>query len=329
MNPPTKEFLHYDTSFLQKFYHLSYQQKKIIESKDKTKTAPYEIVFDYRNQLIEGWGNCGFIGDFSLSPDLEWIKEKLVEYYNTKGLLYKGNNPCPRIANIIFSKENILLQIENASYFDQVATNLSLDYPLHEIGNNTLNSNTLREWDILQSNTTLGLLPPLGKSKLANTLGVCVGITTYNDKGESIILTRKRTNDVTVSANLEVLPFSFSLNYKHDSIKHHQAIQLTELIKKDFENELFEELGLAANYISFEKIEPLALCRELCRGGKPQLFCKTEINLPFEKINEIIQEKNYNKKEFYPSISYISTKVDTQIYSTLSAELQAFCLLNE
>lgn len=316
--------LNYDTPWLLKYYYNTSNGENILRSRDRSLTAPYEIAFDFRESPIYDWGTFRYVGEFELTNELAVVRERLIKIFEDKGLLHKGNAICPRISKIITGKNNLLIEIQKANYYDQVATNLSLDYSLSKIGDELTGVKTLREWDLKQSKTNPGLLPSLSKSKLANTIGVAVGITAINKKGEKIILTRQKTKNVAVSAKMTVLPFSFSLNMDKKGMTIGKESSIFDLIKADFRNEQLEELGLEPDVLDFEKVKPLLLCRELCRGGKPQFFFELELDIPFEDLKKQIKEVTPSKKEFKNKIEGITIEKARKSLNKFSPELRAF-----
>jgi len=73
------------------------------------------------------------------------------------------------------------------------------------------------------------------------------------------------------------LPFSFALTYeaKRDD-------KLSEFINPDLHHEFAAELGLERSDLS--PLRPVAFCRDLCRGGKPQFFFDLEARLSTEEL---------------------------------------------
>lgn len=324
--PTRKQLLNYDTSWISKFYYKTSDGENLLRSSDKSLKAPYEISFDYRKHPITDWGTFHYIGDFQMTNELAVIREGLIKLFHDKGLLYKGDNICPRVKNILVENGKLLLEIEKATYFDQVATNLSLDYALKKEDAESINAKTLREWDINQSKTKYGFLPTFSKSKLANTIGVALGITVTNKKGEKVFLIRQRTSNVAVAAKMNALPFSFSLNLETKGLNAGKESSIFDLIKSDFRHEQSEELGLEPGIIDFEKVKPLLLCRELCRGGKPQFFFEIELDIPFEDIKKQIKENLINKREYSNTIVGLTIEKARKSLNKFSPEIRAFII---
>lgn len=324
--PVRKQFLNYDTSWLSNYYYKTSDGENLLRSNDNKLKAPYEIAFDYRKYPINDWGTFRYIGNFQMTNQLAVIRDGLIKLFQDKGLLCKGDNICPRIKNILTEKGDLILEIEKATYYDQVATNLSLDFPLNNNDAESIGAKTLREWDIKQSKTKQGYLPTFSKSKLANTIGVAVGITVTNKKGEKVFLIRQRTSNVAVAAKTNALPFSFSLNLETKGLTIGKESSIFDLIKSDFRHEQSEELGLEPGILDFEKVKPLLLCREFCRGGKPQFFFEIELDIPFEDLKKQIKENLIQKKEFTNTIEGMTIEKAKKNLSKFSPELKAFII---
>ena len=317
-------FLNYNTAWLQQYYHKTCDQGSLLKSADSKLVAPYEILYDYRNTQNADWGSYSYSGEFSLTNELAPVKSAFIELFKKRNLLYKGDNICPRIHEFNISDGKLSIGIQKAHYYDQVATNLSLDYPLTGEDVTNLLAKNLREWDIIQSKTDPGNLPSFQKSKLANTIGVALGITAKNKKNEKIMLIRQRTKNVAVSQNMFVLPFSFSLNLDNKICQSPHSGSIFDLIRTDFRHEQAEELGLEPNIIDFEKVKPVLFCREFCRGGKPQFFFEIDQDIPFEELRMQIRESSATKKEYKGDILGITIKQGINLYKSLSPELNAF-----
>lgn len=327
--PKKTIFLIYDTNWLLSYYYKTSDEGKLLASSNKKYITPYELIFDYRKNKSDNWGFYTFDSDFILTHELDVVKDELLGIFKKKGLLYKGNNLCSRINNVIIENNKLKIEIQKASYYDQVATNLSLDYKLNDFLSESLNSKTLREWDIKQSKTKKNYLPRLTESKLANTIGIALGITTVNNKGEKIVLIRKRTKNVAVTQNSWALPFSFSLNIDKDICCIGKSGFIIDLIKADFRHEQAEELGTEPRFLDFENVRPLFLCRELCRGGKPQFFFQIDLEMKFEELKKIIKESSSSKKEFKGKIVGITLNNALKYIKSFSHELAAFIVANK
>ena len=306
------------------FYYAARDEGRLLSGSYNKFQVPYELIFDYRKNPTSDWGTYTYSGDFHFPPELEAWRAALVGLFKNKGFLYKGDHICPRINNVFPGKDQLSIEIQRATYFDQVATNLSLDYPLNDSLAKSLHARTVREWDLRQSGPIQGGIPPLSRSKLANTIGVALGITTTNAMGEKVILIRRRTSHVAVSQNRLVLPFSFSLNLNEHICNPGDSGSISDLIKTDFRQEQKEELGLDPEVLDFEKIKPVAFCRELCRGGKPQFFFRLETDIKLGDLQGLVKESSTINKEFRGPLMGLTMDKAFKDMNRFSPELNAF-----
>lgn len=305
-------FLNYNTSEIISFYH---NIPDILKDKENQIYAPYQIMHIFtENDIKNGWADVEIIDHFDFPHLLLNHKEIVIDLFNKQKKLEKGNLKATRIVDFVLENNFPKIVAQPAMYYDQVGTNLSLDYKLP----NTIDDcQTLREWDIKQSNIEIGKITPFNKSKLANTLGIAIGITAKNSKNQDVVLTRLRTNKTAVYPNMWHLPFSFA--HCPESKLKSKRFKLKEFIDTDFQSELYEELGLLVS--DFHDPVPFAFCRDLVRGGKPQLFIEMKSKLSYEEIQKKIKN---NSNEFKKSVKeYEDAK------TLYSPELEAFVLLKD
>ncbi|UWQ05593.1 hypothetical protein [Aliiroseovarius crassostreae] len=147
---------------------------------------------------------------------------------------------------------------QRATYFDQIATNLTLDWASGILpdGAFTIRSEIERPVD--------GALPAFSHSILANTLGTAV-LFYSKDLQKAFIRTRsdamasiaQQRPHCTVSGVLEVKPGAAPGKYGFEFFEYGTRLEIRK------------ETGLDEDqYLLF----PVAISRELPRGGKPQLF---------------------------------------------------------
>jgi hypothetical protein len=285
--------------------------------------VPYEVVIDYRNWSDgRSSGNFEFRGDYEFPAPLVGHREAMIRRFEQEKRLAKRNNPAPRVAKLDCTRpEAPLFVLEHAWYYDQVGTNLTLDYPLNgPIEANGFKCKTVREWDVAQAGQP-GCLPSFGLSRLANTVGVAVGITAKLHDGRPVVIRRKRRKDLAVYTNVWHVPFSFALTY--DRFVAGESGDIKDLIQPDFGHELADELGL--EWSCFHGIKPLAFCRDLARGGKPQFFFEMQSVEPFEKLREEISDhagEFTGRLEGHPQAEPVDDSSESW-----SPELAAFALL--
>lgn len=144
-----------------------------------------------------------------------------------------------------------------ARYFDQVATNLTLDWDSGKLppGAHSLRAGLEKPQD--------GKLPKLSESVLANTLGTAVMV--YNKRMQPLLRVRNPSMasigfqglHCSVSGVLELPDGTEPGEYGFDVFLH------------GTHKEIKDELGLLPHQY---QLYPVAFARELPRGGKPQLF---------------------------------------------------------
>ena len=163
------------------------------------------------------------------------------------------------------------LSCQKARYFDQVGTNITLDWASGVLANGW---RTIR---IDVERPTDGKLRPLQASNLANTLGVAVMLydkdlsPIVRVRSESLASIPKRGLHCTASGVHEVDPtqppgvFDYSL------------------LERGMLKEIKHEIGLDEHeYHLF----PIAFARELPRGGKPQLFYMALAKVENQRIRD-------------------------------------------
>lgn len=273
------EYLRYDVEAVKAAYKASSIRWVAKKTPKGLVETPYELVVDYREWPEDrSWGTVSFADDYHFPGDLEPHRKVMIRRFEKEGRLHKGNNPAPRVKSVVFRDDEPHFELEDAYYYDQVGTNLTLDWPFGtnvEIGDASCRN--VRDWDIVQAGVIDGTLPTLEQSRLANTLGIAVGIIAVTESGEKVLVVRKRAKNVAVYPNMWHLPFSFALTYdtRRDD-------KLNELINPDLHHEFAGELGLERNDLG--PLRPIAFCRDLCRGGKPQFFFDMEARLSAEEL---------------------------------------------
>jgi hypothetical protein len=249
-----------------------------------TLSAPYDLIIDYRN-WPEGKSAGSFVleGKYEIPAELMSHRDKVIEERKKKGKLRKGNNPAPRVKELKISPDgNPIFILERAFYYDQVGTNIIPERPFSspiEIDGRVCTN--VREWDIAQA-ALIKKLPPFAASRLANTIGVAIGITSTTKSGQKVILRKLRSKDVDVYAGMWHVPFSFALT--HSFFEGRIEGTFESLISLDYGHEFSEELGI--DFADMERPKLLAFCRDLARAGKPQFFYEMESRLSFEELRK-------------------------------------------
>ena len=259
---------------------------------------PYKIEIDYISdpdtRLFISKGQC--FDRFRLDDNLLALTEPILNEF----LMEKPNTtdgPALRLKSITKDKSGSwLCELQRASYFDQVRTNLTLDIPLNF-------EDTMR---ILDLSDVRGL-KSLNDSVMANTIGVSAIWFTQcpnEDKHDRIrffMMPRKKTTGVfsdmlgTISGVVEP-PVNDIFDVE----------TLEDYAVKEIIREFYQETGYDKYMEQKELTEscfsviPLAFTRELARGGKPQFFFA--INTPYVDEKHVAEcfEMSFNgKEEFY------------------------------
>lgn len=316
-----EDFLDYSLTEVAKHYNIPWIK---ISTRKGEISAPYQMIHDYGQPTQKSnWGTAKISSDFEFPSALIPHRSKMVEIFEKKGLLKKGNSSCPRVASFQLLNSVPQFDLQLASYFDQVGTNLTLDYRLAApLISNANACSTVREWDISQAQVQYGSLPSFKQSQLANTIGVSIGITAHTKDGKKVILKRKRSSKVAVYANTWSTPFGFALALEQDAVRN-KVLPIEDLIRRDYNHEFAEELGL--QFLDFTPPRPIAFCRDLLRGGKPQFFLEAEALIPFEELRKKLQDHSneYSSRIKITHEKDSTTKIDTRV----SPEYKCFLIL--
>ncbi|KJY80758.1 hypothetical protein TW81_18665 [Vibrio galatheae] len=310
-------FVESDTNNLVKYY--SHYE---LEKEYKFCRSPYAETIPLRR------GSKGFsygknVDDLEVSfidakymvPDyLKEHSEKAVELFKALGKIKIDdrtgefqNDYSIRITSFDIAENKV--HIQPATYFDQVATNLTLDWASGVLGEDPLL--TIRN-DYEKAHN--GLLTPLRSSILANTLGVAA-VVVNPDTNE--VLVPIRGNEQAIMDN--------GLGKFHCSVSgvfawnEHETIANTlsfDFFYKGIEKEIKSEIGLRPNQYN---LIPLAFTRELVRGGKPQLFFIAETTLDIASIHSEMEAA----EESWEFISIESIDESNPLYKYIESPLSA------
>ncbi len=291
-----KKRLEYDTEELLSYYHRLEDTGTLLEDTRFNIRTPYEVIFDYRQNSQVSWGVYTFNGTYKYPALFASLRKKIIEELKSKGKLNKGDNPSIRICDYSVKDGQLSIIVQKARYFDQVGTNLILDRPFKRDMIEEVQAKNMREWDRVQSNLRSGDLPSLSQSRLANTIGVGMGIRAKRNDGVEVIVLRKRSKNVMIGESKWGLPLSFALSYTEATLEENGTIN--KLIMGDLLVELSQELGIENESYDSTKIVPLMLCRELVRGGKPEFFLELESSISYENLTKKIKENESLTPEF-------------------------------
>ena len=243
---------------------------------------------------------------FVLCPELEEATDDLLTTFKHERNC--TDDPHPRMASFhSISSHQYECTIEEATYYQQIRTNLTLDFPLYIKGID--GEVTTRSYDYSQYNR----LPELSESCLSNAIGVSA-IWVMGDRGNRKIFLLPRKKKVGVFETKLGIP---SGNVEMPEGNHFKSNDLVEFLTLDIAREFAEETGLCGKniditkfskkvpkptMIEYMKITPLAFVRELLRGGKPQMFFLIETpDIPVRLLKKSFR-KSLGTEEFDDSI---------------------------
>lgn len=220
---------------------------------------------------------------YNVPLDLEPHRDAMLGYFKDSGRLRRlgtgdwENNRSARLSGVTPDADLLLMQ--EATYFDQIATNLSVDTDSGVLPNR---AQSIR-CDI-EPLTETGTLTPLAGSGLANTLGVACVL--YS--GEGIPLLRRR-NGKLGSINAPKLHCSASGVYELPQDCKRVGEYDFRILRQGMDLEIRQELNLSPDEYS---LYPVALTRELPRHGKPQLFFAAFTGLSNRELAQRLQGAN-------------------------------------
>jgi hypothetical protein len=205
-------------------------------------------------------------GRYAVPPSLAEHARAAVQLFTDLGRLkFIGgayeNNTTVRIIDFSDSGK---ITCQEASYFDQLATNLTMDWASTKLPGMTIRSDVERPQH--------GRLKPLGESLLANTLGVAAIIF---DRNFDALLRVRSAKLASINDSRLHCSASGVFESQRPLTGRHDASFFAEGMRYEIER----ETGLReSDYALF----PVAFARELPRGGKPQLFyvAVSDLSLP-------------------------------------------------
>ena len=228
------------------------------------RNIPYVEVVSYVERIVIGNGAA-----IEIEPDdrafrltsftdenVEAIREQAFEAFKEAGKIRHDSNTV-RVNDIRDDGEKTVLTIQRAKYSQQAKSNLVLDYDRQ--------GTTMRKALSAEFGSSL---PPLHEKRVANTLGLAI-IVFYLDEGRLTPFIVPRTKGVAVFNHGEWhCTASGAAEWPDDF--HNTSKDFNAFIMDDLYKELADEVGLLKSDLT--NVLPLALCREMVRAGKPQLF---------------------------------------------------------
>lgn len=206
---------------------------------------------------------------YDLPVALEPHREAMLAYFRRAGKLRRigddyENNLTARLVSLDPPRSRLVVQ--EARYFDQIATNLSVDTDSGSLPPGILSIR--RSFEPPRE----GRLPPLADSSLANTLGVAGVLFARN--GQALMRERSRWLG---SINQPLIHCSVSGVFELPPGSRGGQSHGYELLRYGIELEIRQELNLEPGEY---RLYPIALSRELPRHGKPQLFFAIFCDIP-------------------------------------------------
>jgi hypothetical protein len=204
-----------------------------------------------------------------------------------------------------------VLKVQKATYHDQAKSNLILDFDRDDPHRYI----SLRTQLLTQYGSHL---PPLDDERLANTLGVAA-ILFYWNGNQLVPYVVRRVKKIGV--------FPGGLHCTASGVAK-WPVGSSAPSFKDLTDQMFGELdeGVGLKRSDIVELRPMALCREMARGGKPQLFYAgltllnrkelrekrvhaTDVVRATTKIPEIERDRWYRNADVVMTPSALSTKL--------------------
>lgn len=248
----------------------------------------YAETIPLRNN-IDGYDYGINVDDFEISyidtkydvgPELQAHKNIAIRTFKTLGKIKKINREYENNASVRileWDSVNMKIKLQPANYFDQVGTNLTLDWASHCFSSD---DQTIRNDKECRKD---GFLKPLKESILANTLGVAVYL--YNPNSEKVLVRVRQENLAVMSGKKAKFHCSASGVFKFPDNFDPKSNISFEIFNSAMSEEIKSEIGLEKDEYS---LFPVAFTRELSRGGKPQLFFIAVSEIEFEELHDRI-----------------------------------------
>jgi len=211
------------------------------------------------------------------------------------------DNPILRMSSLAKESENLYhCKLQRSTYYYQVRTNLTIDYPLlGQMGN------TLRALDL----TPEGKLPSLEKSALVNSIGVSAVVFFWKGRDLYFLMKYRKPTEA-------VYPNMFGTTSGVVTIPPGQPVRsLTDYVTSEMRREFYRETGFDEDRDNrpIKNMILLSFVRELIRGGKPQFFFLIEIDEITEKqFRRKFRTSAEGLEEFYDN-PYHNNKYSTAL----------------
>jgi hypothetical protein len=183
-----------------------------------------------------------------------------------------------------YDSQGKTLRVQRCNYSDGLRSNYAMDLR----GHIKLGAADVSLRAILQAQYGRRV-PPLSDGRLSNAVGIAVVLFYKTEQGEILPYLPRRTKPGILSETIGITKKQavFSGGYhctaSGEAMWKDAASSFEEVFTQDMCRELYEEVGLTEQDLAW--IYPVSFCRELLRGGKPQLFFAGFTKLPPPELN--------------------------------------------
>ena len=294
------KFIKYDNAY--KYYSGDRTVFVLVNGKDsKSVEVPYKEEINFIKNpetlmIVEG-----NISPYKMSEEIRLLTEGNLSSYREENSGTK-DDPILRIASLKqLEKYKYTCKLESSSYYNQVRTNLTLDYLLND-PSKKYHGETLRSLDLSED----GILVDFNKSRMVNSIGVSAVLYYHDpDFGKTAFFLKPRKGARVEAKNkkpeIGVGVFQNMLGIISGVVKIPNSGNISDIVQY-IESEIYDELKEEAGYTRDQKIlmiKPLAFVRELARGGKPQFFFLIEV--PYIKDSDFrkqFRQSSEGRQEF-------------------------------
>jgi 8-oxo-dGTP pyrophosphatase MutT (NUDIX family) len=278
------------TNFINYDAWLRYYPEKAMRVACKSGQTPFEVVLPYQ-EIVDFVSNPKT--SISVNPDIknyessaelkQLTQEAFDKYIESKP--HTTDDPIVRLAQLQIDEQNYSAPLSRSTYFEQVRTNLTLDYLMK-------GGRTLRAIDFEVAND----LPEFKKSKMVNSIGVS-GVVYFSRGTQKYIFAKLR------KGTEGIFGLMFGTTSGVVELSDSTPSDLVDLASNDMLREFREETGVSEQDATAVTITPLAFVRELMRGGKPQFFFLIEVPEELEaNFKEGFKSSRDGLKEFHDSV---------------------------
>ena len=183
-----------------------------------------------------------------------------------------------------YNSQRKTLRVQRCNYSDGLRSNYAMDLK----GHIKLGAADVSFRAVLQAQYGRRL-PPLSDTRLSNAVGIAMVLFYKTEHGEILPYLPRRAKPGIVSETVgttkkqAVFSGGYHCTASGETMWKDAARTFKEVFTQDMCRELYEEVGLTEQDLQW--IHPVSFCRELLRGGKPQLFFAGFTKVPPSEIN--------------------------------------------